>query len=158
MIFIEEELFGDKRGNLTFYEMLPFDFIGMVSWCVWLKGSCSIIRKRTATVRFYLHWIVMVFIEGERFQDNRRKSTVQEKATFNFIGRVVMTFIEWKLIHNKRMSFTFYEKLSLNFIGFNSWSILLKVKSSTIREGTWSFTKVSCWILLGRSGDNNFWW
>jgi hypothetical protein len=31
MAFIEGELFHDKRSNLTFYETLMLDFIGMES-------------------------------------------------------------------------------------------------------------------------------
>jgi hypothetical protein len=45
--FIEEELFYDKRRNLTVYERLPVDFIGTESWWNLLNGSTTTIRERT---------------------------------------------------------------------------------------------------------------
>jgi hypothetical protein len=66
--------------------------------------------------------------------------------------RVTMTFIEWEIIHDKRRNLTIYERLTVDFIGRGSWWHLWIGSSSTIREGTWLFTKRFHSILLAGNG------
>jgi hypothetical protein len=47
MAFMEEELFQNKRRNLTVYEIFQVDFIDTESWWLLLNGSSSTIREGT---------------------------------------------------------------------------------------------------------------
>jgi hypothetical protein len=59
MTFIDEELFHDKRSNLTIYE-----------------GSRSILLTQ----------VLMTFIEGEVFHDKRTTLILYKTLPVNFIG------------------------------------------------------------------------
>jgi hypothetical protein len=61
MAFIEESSSTLKEGNLPFTKSFP---------------------------QVYCHIVVIVFIEGERFHDKRRKFTVYENDRFNFLARI----------------------------------------------------------------------
>jgi hypothetical protein len=131
MAFIERELFHDKRRNLTVYEMRSFYFIGTKSWWHLLNRSSSTIKKKHDCV-----W----------------------KAPNQFYcHKVLMAFIEVDLFHDNRRNLILYEKFLVNFIDMKSWWHLLKWISSTIIEGTRSFMKSSCSILLAWSPDDIYW-
>jgi hypothetical protein len=57
------------------------------------------------------------------------------------------------LFHDKRRNLTVYESFLIDFICRNSWWHLLNGSSSTIREGTWPFTKFSSSIWFARCHD-----
>jgi hypothetical protein len=81
MTFIERKLFHDKRLKLIVYENLSFNFIGIMLWWNLLKGSSSTIIEETepftkASDVFYLHLVVMAFIELVLFHNKKRNLTV----------------------------------------------------------------------------------
>jgi hypothetical protein len=67
-----------------------------------------------------------------------------------------MAFLEG-IFYDERKNLTDYEKLPYDFISNESWWLLLKRSSSTIREGTWPLSKSSLSILLAWSPDSIDW-
>jgi hypothetical protein len=68
-----------------------------------------------------------------------------------------MRFIEREIFDDKRRNLTALERLQVHFFDTIIWCNLLKGSSSTIREGTWRFTKGSRSILFARSRDVIYW-
>jgi hypothetical protein len=129
--FIEWKFFHDKRKILIVYEMLHIDFIGNESWLNLLKGSSSTIREGTWHLR-------------------------NAPVPF-YLDRVLIEFIEEKFFHDRKRILIVYERLLVDFIWTKSWSHLLKLNSSTIREGSWSFIK-AIWSILLEQGSQDMYW
>jgi hypothetical protein len=119
------------RRNLTIYQSLPLDFVCAESWWHLLNGNLFTIREGT--------WLFT-------------KDSLSILFARNSDG------IYWmKLFHHKRRNLTAYANLLIDFICTKSWWHLLDGNFSTIREGTWPFTKDSLSILFARSPDGIYW-
>jgi hypothetical protein len=90
MAFIELKLFLDKRTNLTVSERLPSILFARSRDGIYWRGALTrwekeLDRLRKAPHRFYLHGVVMAFIEWELFHDERRNLTVDKRLSFKLI-------------------------------------------------------------------------
>jgi hypothetical protein len=107
--------------------------------------------------RFSLSIDMMTFIEGSSstIRDGTRPFTKGSLSIFivNSHDRIY-----WREpFHNKRWNLTVYEMLLIDFIWAESWWQLIKGISSTIRDGTWPFTKGSFSILFDNRHDGIYW-
>jgi hypothetical protein len=162
MGFIESELFHDTIRNSSVYEKLLVDFIVPESWWHLFEGSSSTKREGTWSFwkvlrRFYSHGVMMTFIKGSCFTRREGTWSLRKVPGRFYMQGVRMTFIEEVLFHDQRRKLICFEKVRIDFSDMDLRCHLLNGSSSTIREGTWPFSKGSLPILLTPSDDGNYW-
>jgi hypothetical protein len=142
MAFIEWWLFRDEKRSSTVYERLSIDFIFTGSRWHLLNGCSSTIREATwpftnGSCRFYLHGVVMAFIECEVFHEKRRNLTVYERLMIDFNYTESGWYLWKKLVQNKRRNLTLdtWRKTVFLFVEWNGNGIYWRRDCPWLEKG-----------------------
>jgi hypothetical protein len=123
MVFIEWEIFQEKKMNLTVYEKLLIHFICIDSrWYLLEKCSYTILEGTWQFTKDSLSILFAWSSDGIYWREALPRYENEFERLSNVSCRfywhwVVMAFIEWELFYDKRMNFNVYETFSVDFIG-----------------------------------------